>query len=468
MSLAGAATLRFLGGAGTVTGSKYLIRAARCQVLLDCGLFQGLKELRLRNWSAPAFDPGKIDAVILSHAHLDHSGYLPRLVRGGFRGKVYCTSGTADLVRVLLMDSARLQEEEAENANRKGYSKHKPALALYTQQDAQAAFKLLRPCRYGEPMVVADGVRLLLRRAGHILGSSTIELMLGDADNPFRLVFSGDLGRWDQPILRDPEFVPAADVLLLESTYGDKVHPLDTAEQLARIVREAAERGGALVVPAFAIGRTQQLIWSLRLLEESGKIPELAVYIDSPMAINVSEIYTAHPEDHDLDMAALMRKDPSPFASRNMQLIQKWDDSQALLRKTGPMVIISSSGMATGGRVLQHLRTRLPDARSTVLLTGYQAQGTRGRLLQEGARTLRMFGEEISVRAKIEVLEGASAHADREDTLRWLAGFTSPPRQTFLVHGEAPHTDNLASVIRDRLGWQARPAVDGEEVVLSK
>lgn len=458
-------TLQFLGGAGTVTGSKYLVRTDGRQVLLDCGLFQGLKELRRRNWDQPPFDASAVNAVVLSHAHIDHSGYLPLLVRHGFRGPVLCTPGTADLLRVLLPDSAHLQEEEAAAANRYGYSRHKPALPLYTAQNAQAALRLIEPRPYGERFPVTTGMAAIFRRAGHILGSATVELQLGESD-PFRLVFSGDLGRWGRPILRDPEPVPEADVLLVESTYGDRSHPPDPKDALARIVRESAKRGGALLVPAFAVGRTQELIWLLRQLEEADRIPSLPVYIDSTMAIDVSDLYCRHADDHNLDMKLLMDEKRCPLCCKQYHLARTPQESKALNHHQGPLAIISASGMATGGRILHHLKLRLPDPRTTVLLVGFQSIGTRGRALQEGARRVRIHGQDVPVRARVETLDGLSAHADREEILRWLSGFRRPPTQTYIVHGEPQPAQSLADALQTRLRWEAKVARDGETVPL--
>ena len=455
-------TLSFLGAAGTVTGSKFLVRAEGRQVLLDCGLFQGLKPLRLRNWSPPPFEPARIDAVVLSHAHIDHSGYLPLLVRRGYRGPIYCTEGTADLLQVMLLDAAHLQEEDAARANRYGYSKHAPALPLYTTADAEAALVQLVPRAYQREFDVAPGFRAVLRRAGHILGSATVELRIGE--EPVRLVYSGDLGRPGRPILRDPDPVEAADVLLLESTYGDRTHPADPTETLARIVRETAERGGALLCPAFAVGRTQELIWRLRQLEDAGRIPELRVFVDSPMAIDVTEIYCRHPEDHDLDMTLLMDRKLCPLCCKQYTLVRTARESKDLNRLAGRLIVLAGSGMATGGRILHHLKHRLPDRRTTVLLPGFQADGTRGRALQDGARTICIHGEDVPVRARVEVLHGLSAHADRGEILAWARGFEQPPRQTHVVHGEPAAAGSLAAALRQELGWIARVAVDSETV----
>jgi metallo-beta-lactamase family protein len=461
------ASLQFLGAAGTVTGAKFLLRYGDRQILIDCGLFQGLKELRLRNWDAPCFDPAAIDAVVLSHAHIDHSGYLPLLARRGFKGPIFCTPGTASLLQVLLPDAAHLQEEEAERANRYGYSKHKPALPLFATADAEAALRLTRTHAYGDSFAVIPGVKALFRRAGHILGSATVTLSVGER-KPFRLVYSGDLGRWHRPILRDPELIEEADMLLIEATYGDRVHAADAADELARVVKEAAARGGALIVPAFAVGRTQELIWTLRQLEDAGRIPTLPVFVDSPMAINVTELYRKHTEDHDLDMKLLMDERRNPLSCRQFHLAHTAAESKALNAVRGPMIIISASGMATGGRVIHHLKLRLPDERTTVLLPGFQAAGTRGRSLQDGAPQIRMHGQFVPVRAKIETIDGFSAHADQADILRWLAGFHRPPARTFAVHGEPPQLASLAETIGRQPGWRASVARDMERVALAK
>jgi metallo-beta-lactamase family protein len=397
----------------------HLVRAGEHRVLLDCGLFQGLKALRLRNWGVRLPDAAHVDAVVLSHAHIDHSGYLPLLARQGFRGPIYCTSGTADLLGVVLPDSAHLQEEQAERANRKGYSKHTPALPLYTLEDAQAALRLVEPCGYGRPFAVTPSVTALLRQAGHIVGSATVELQLHGR----RLVYSGDLGRYDRPILPDPEPVPVADVLLLESTYGDRPHPAGAEDALVQIVRDAAARGGTILVPAFAVDRTQELLWMLHRLEGEGRVPVLPVYIDSLMAIEVTDIYRRHPEDYDAQMARALASGDRPLAPRNLHIARSEQESRAINGVRGPAIVISSSGMATGGRILHHLTQRLPDPRTTVLLVGFQAAGTRGRALEEGARQLKMFGQMIPVRARIERIDALSAHADAAETLRWLGGF---------------------------------------------
>jgi len=457
--------LTFFGGAGTVTGSKYLVEAERGRFLMDCGLFQGLKSLRLRNWDAPPFDARALEGVILSHGHLDHSGYLPVLVKNGFRGPIHCTHGTQDLLEVLLLDSARLQEEDARRANKYGYSKHRPALPLYTSEDVYETLALVRAHGYSERFEVGENTSVLLRPAGHILGSATVELELGGTQ-ACRLVFSGDLGRWDRPIIRDPELVPEADVLLVESTYGDRAHAAGSEEALVRVITETASRGGAVIVPSFAIGRTQELIWTIRKLEDEGRLPLISVFIDTPMGIDVTRIYCEHPEDHDVDMQLLMDEKRCPLSCREYHLVRTAQESKSLHGKTGPMVIIAGSGMATGGRVLHHLKRRLPDHRNTVLLVGYQAAGTRGHSLQEGARFIRIHGEDVPVRAHVETLDGLSAHADQTELLRWMRGFARPPKQTYVVHGEPGPAQALAAAIREFLGWKVEVAADGAMVDL--
>ncbi len=461
-SASSAAALTFYGAAGTVTGSKHLLEWAGRKILLDCGLFQGLKELRLRNWNTPPFEPSAIDAVVLSHAHLDHSGYLPLLVKNGFAGPIYCTAGTADLLQVLLRDSAHLLEEEARYANRKGYSKHHPALPLYDSDDVERVFPLLTPMPYGQSFVISSGLQASLHRAGHILGSATIELRWEESGKS--LVFSGDLGRWGRPILRDPELLSSADVLLVESTYGDRLHAKDENAHLARVITETAHRGGAVLIPAFAVGRAQELIWTLRQLQDSEQVPLVSVYIDSPMAIDVTEMYCRHSEDFDAEMAQSMASGDCPLCCRKYHLLRTVEESKGLNGRTGPMVIIAGSGMMTGGRILHHLQERLSDHRNTVLLVGYQAAGTRGRALLDGATRLRMYGKDIPVRARVEVIDGLSAHGDQSEILRWLGGFHKPPAQTYLVHGEPEPARVLAQVIRERLGWAVEVARDGATV----
>ena len=457
-------TLTFLGGAGgTVTGSKHLLEDGPRRVLLDCGLFQGLKELRQRNWAPPPVDPRTLSAVILSHAHIDHSGYLPRLCRDGFTGSVYCTPGTRDLLKVMLPDAAHLQEEEAEFANRHRTSSHVPALPLYTTEDAERVLGLLKAVDFGRDFTPAPGVQAGFTPSGHILGAGLLTCLIGGR----RVVFSGDLGRYGVPIMVDPVPVAEADVLLVESTYGDRVHPPDDpTERLVAAVRRAADRKGWLLIPAFAVGRSQEILYDLRRLEADGRIPSLPVYLDSPMAIQATVVYAAHPEEHDAELKRAERGGERPFAPRRFHLSQTVADSKRLNDVAGPGVIVAGSGMATGGRILHHLKRLLPDPSTTVLFVGYQAAGTRGRLLKEGAPEIKMLGETVPVRATIMVSDAYSAHADREEILRWLGGFKRPPGMTYVVHGEVEAADALRDAIASRLGWRAAVAQDGQRVTL--
>ena len=442
----------------------HLVSSHGHRVLLDSGLFQGLKELRERNWKPRVPDPRQIDAVVLTHAHIDHSGYLPLLVRSGFRGPIYCTPATGALTRILLLDSAHLQEEEAERANRKRYSKHQPALPLYTVADAEATLRLLQHRRAGKPFTALPGITVRFTRAGHILGATSIELVL--EGSPTRtLVFSGDIGRPSQPMLHDPDPPPTADVLLLESTYGDREHPPGADAALERVIREGAQRGGAILVPAFAVGRTQELIWRLNELVQARRIPELPIYVDSPMAISVTEMYSEHAAEHDEEMEEMVRLGRDPLQWRRVTYTRTKQESQALNSLRGPVIIISASGMATGGRILHHFNQRLGDDRTTVLLAGFQAPGTRGRALKDGARTLQIFGHQVPVDAHIDVIDALSAHADRSELLDWVAGMRRPPRKVYLVHGEPGAAAALASDLHARR-MDAQVAADGETVSL--
>ncbi len=457
-------TLSFLGGAGTVTGSKYLVTDGPEQYLLDCGLFQGLKPLRLRNWASPTFSPRQLSAVVLSHAHLDHCGYLPILVRHGFRGPIHCTAPTVDLARLVLEDSARIQEEDADRRNRHHTTKHDPALPLYTAAEVAQTMALFEAHRFGKDVRLGRHAQAHFRRAGHILGAASVELRLGQG--PTRLVFSGDLGRWHRPIVRDPELVEEADVLLVESTYGDRLHSSDAEAELARVVTTTAERGGVVVIPAFAIGRTQELLWVLGKLERERRVPVLPVILDSPMAERVTQVYARHTEEHDLDLLALSRERENPLETKRFTSIDSGQGSRALNSRHEPMVIIAGSGMATGGRVVQHLKHRLPDARNTVLLSGFQAAGTRGRALQDGAPSVKIDGQFVTVKAQVAALDGLSAHADQSELLRWLAGFRQAPRMTYVVHGEPSSAAALQARIQKDLGWPVTVAVDQATVPL--
>lgn len=457
------AALTFLGAAGTVTGAKFLVATDGARLLLECGMFQGLRELRARNWEAPPVQPGTLAAVLLSHAHIDHSGYLPRLVRDGFEGPIFCSPGTADLLKIMLRDAARLQEEEADFRNRNGATRHRPALPLFTVADAERALRLVKPVAFDQPFSPARNVDARFRMSGHILGASTVEVVASGR----RLVYSGDLGRYDVPIMRDPVAVASADTLLVESTYGDRLHPAGDATPVIRqAVQRAADNRGWLLVPAFAIGRTQDLLYVLRELEEAGRIPRLPVYLDSPMGIESTAIYQRHPEEHDPATIQITAEGKRPFVPSRFHLCPTADDSKKLNGVDGPGVIIAGSGMATGGRILHHLRHRLADERTTVLFVGYQAAGTRGRLLRDGAARLRIFGEEVSVRATIMATDALSAHADQGEIIRWLRGFTRPPAMTYCVHGEPAAAAALRAVIEQHLGWRCAVAADLQQIEL--
>ena len=461
------ASLQFLGAAGGVTGSKYLFSYGDEQLLIDCGLFQGLKEFRQKNWASVPIDLARLRAVILTHAHIDHSGYLPRLVSKGYKGPVFATPGTCDLLGVMLPDAAHLQEEEARYARQKGYSKHSPALPLYTVEDAEQSLTLLRSLRVGQSVEVIKGVSLDFGRVGHILGAGSARLSFEINGQKRTLLDSGDLGRYDRPILKDPEPARNADWLLLESTYGNRTHAKDSEMELRNLIKETVARRGCLLIPAFAVGRTQDLIYTIRKMEDEGEIPAIPVHVDSPMGLEATEIYCRHPEEHDFEMQQLSSQESCPITSRHMVVHKSPEQSKSINQFKGPMVIISASGMATGGRVLHHLKQRLPNLDTTVLFAGYQAEGTRGRLLQDGAKEVKLLGEVVPVRAQIKVIDGFSAHADQGEILRWLGTFKQAPRMTYIVHGEPPAAAALADSIRERLKWKVEIAKYQQKVTLA-
>jgi metallo-beta-lactamase family protein len=470
------ASITFLGAAQTVTGSKHLLDTGTAKVLVDAGLFQGLKELRLRNWQGLTVPAKEIDSIVLTHAHLDHCGYLPRLVSEGFRGRVFCTPGTKDLCGIVLPDSGRIQEEDAEQANRHGYSKHTPALPLYTENDAMHALTLLQPVGYERPVPVADGVEVEFINAGHLLGSSYARVRTGGKT----ILFGGDLGRFGRPVLPDPTYVDHADYLLVESTYGNRVHTDDDdGEKLATVIRDTAERRGRVIIPAFAVGRVEELLWWIKKLEDEKRIPVLPVFVDSPMASAALARYTdraneldpdLHPEDRD-EMAphgpaahesretrrsqSQRERDLCVFCTQKFRAVSSTQESKDLTASKIPSIIISSSGMATGGRVLHHLKASLPDTRNTVLLVGFQAEGTRGRRLLNGEKTIRIHGIDVPVHARVDSIDSMSAHADANEILRWLRGFKAPPTRTFIVHGEPTAMQALHATITAELRWNA-------------
>jgi metallo-beta-lactamase family protein len=449
-------TLTFFGATGNVTGSRYLLKTPEKQLLIDCGLFQGFKENRLRNWEAFPVAPSSIDALLLTHAHIDHSGYIPRLCQQGFNGRIHCTYATQDLCDIMLRDSAHLQEEDARWANKKGFSKHSPALPLYTAKDAEKALTHFTPHYYGEDIFLTESLRIKFKDAGHILGSSFIDVKTTYRDQIRRIIFSGDLGRPSRPILWDPVQVYEVDYLVLESTYGNRLHgQMPAEEDLARVINESMKRGGVLVIPSFAVGRTQELLFFIRELEEQKKIPSVPVYVDSPMAVKATEIFKKRVGDYDLEARILELNGKHVFETGRIQFLKDAEQSKALHSIPGRAIIISASGMADGGRILHHLEHRLPDQKNTVLFIGYQAEGTRGRSILEGKPLVKIHGMEIPVRAHIENISGFSAHADYQETLAWLMGFNRPPLKTFIVHGEPDASASLAEKIRTKLGWNA-------------
>ncbi len=453
--------LTFYGAAQTVTGSKYLLEVDDASVLIDCGLFQGIKQLREKNWAPTPFSTKKLDAVVLTHAHLDHVGFLPRIVKQGYRGKIWCTPATAELTEITLLDSAKIQESDASYANKKGYSKHIPAFPLYEVRDAENTVKLFRTVSRGEWFSPVEPIWMRYHDAGHLLGSNMIEVEIRNQTPPLRILFSGDVGNYNGPLYHDPTPPPACDYLICESTYGNRNHANeDLTQGLADVVNRSVERGGVMLVAAFAIGRSQQLIYLLQVLKQAKRIPDIPIYLDSPMAVDATHIYREHDEDHDLSEGELSPENPL-FDGSHVFLCRKTEESKALNRHPGPAVIISSSGMMTGGRIVHHLKQRLPDPRNTVILGGYMAEGTRGRLLQDGAKFLRMHGQEVPVRAAIETIPGLSGHADRNGLLRWLAPLEAP-RRTFLTHGEIESAESLSAELAASRGWNVHLPSLGE------
>lgn len=457
-------SLQFLGASGTVTGSKYLLSDGRRNYLIDCGLFQGPRKLDDLNWEPLPFDVKQLDAVILTHAHIDHTGYLPRLIRDGYSGPVHASEGTCALLRLLLPDSGFLQEEQAKYINKKGYSK-KSIYPLYTQQQAFQALKSLVEHPLGESFVVDDQCSITLRSAGHILGSSILECDI----NGLKIVFSGDLGRYDQEVMKSPTSITEADALLVESTYGNRLHGQDSLEtQLADVVNAVVERKGVLLIPGFAVGRTQHILYFLRKLQDKLMIPKLPIAIDSPMSTDATHIYCQFGNEHNLNVNLIMDDRLCPLRCPETQFIQSVEDSKRLNFSEGPRVIISASGMCNGGRIVHHLKHRLPDPKNAVLFVGYQSLGTRGRALVEGAKEVKIHGDRIPVRAQITSIGGLSAHADYQDLLRWLSGFHAQPQQTFIVHGEPQASQALQAHIKSELGWATHVARHREIVVLGR
>ena len=452
--------IQFLGAAGTVTGSKYLVRAGASSLLVDCGLFQGFKPLRLRNWAEPPFDPAKISAVVLTHAHIDHSGYLPLLVKKGFRGRIYCSEATADLCHILLPDSARLAEEDAERANRVGYSKHRPALPLYTERDAEAALRHLVTVPFGHAFEPVESLKVTLARAGHILGASTVRM----SDGRMTIAFSGDLGRQHDTIMQPPEPIKHADFLVLESTYGNRIHENhDPDSSLADIIDRTLKRGGTIVIPAFAVGRTQALLLAISRLKKLKRIPaDTPVYLNSPMAQDATSIYRRHPGEHRLS------EQECEAMCRAAKIVNSVDESRKLNLSRVPKIIVAGSGMATGGRVTHHIAAFGPHPENTIVFAGFQAGGTRGAAMLAGTKEVKIHGSYVPIRAEVVALGNLSAHADASELVDWLRNFEKPPRCTFVTHGEPAASDALRMRIKDELGWEVHVPEHLEKIELRR
>ena len=456
--------LSFLGACGTVTGSKFLVESGSHRLLVDCGIFQGSSELKQKNWAAPAFDPRGLDGVVLTHGHIDHTGYVPRLAKLGYSGPVYVTPPTAGLLEYLWPDAAHLHEEDARYANRRGFSRHKPALPFFDEKESRAALRLLRPVAFDKRTSVGNGLAFTFRRVGHILGAAFIEVEAG----PTRIVFSGDVGQRNVPILKDPEKPKAADYLVLESTYGDRLHPGGSPEaELGRVVAETAARRGVLVIPAFAIGRAQDVLYHLRSLQRAGTLPaDLPIYLDSPMAASAVDLYCSTLSEHDLEMEKLRNSGLCPIEGPSVHIVRDRVESQALNSRRGPLVLVSASGMLSGGRILHHLKHRLPDATTTLLFVGFQAAGSLGRRILDGAREVRIHGESVTVRADVRQVPALSAHADQDGLLEWVDTIAKPPRSVFLVHGEPGPREALAAALRSKYGWTVALPEEGQSVEL--
>ena len=447
--------VKFLGGAKSVTGSKFLLEIDKFKILVDCGLFQGLKELRLRNWSPFPIEPSEIDMVLLTHAHIDHSGYLPKLVKDGFSGPIICTEPTLELVKILLKDAGKLQEEEAAYAQKKGFSKHEKPQALFTIEDAERVFPLLQPIDFEQEVNIQPNIFLTAYNAGHILGAAILKLKIKGATQEKRLVFSGDLGRFLDPLMNSPVLLPYADVLFVESTYGNRKNETHAVEnQLAEAIKSTFRKGGIALIPSFAVGRTQMILYYLHRLQQKGKIPSVPIYVDSPMAIDVTSLYKKFSHYHRLG-PMFHEEGANPFLHKNLHYYQSQEASLSLNALRTDAIIISASGMATGGRILHHLYNRLPNEEDSVIFVGYQAEGTRGRRLLDGEPSIRMYGIDVQVKAQIHYITGLSAHADQTELIDWMEGFNHRPKMTFLVHGEETASVELKEVMQAELGWEA-------------
>ncbi|MDA3812736.1 MAG: MBL fold metallo-hydrolase [Candidatus Cloacimonetes bacterium] len=461
------AKLTFYGATGTVTGSRFHLEIDGKNLLIDCGMFQGPKAVRLKNWEIFPVPPSTFDYVLLTHAHIDHSGYLPKFVREGFSGQIICTHATAELCEVMLKDSAHIQEEDARWANKKGFSKHSPAIPLYTKEDAEKTLSLFLPIHYGDFFKLSENTRIKLHDSGHILGSALIDVKTKMVDKSRKILFSGDLGRPEIPILSEPNQVYNVDYLILESTYGKRLHKsTDPVSDLVEVINRSMKRGGSLVIPAFSVGRTQTLLYLLRLLEEEGKIPSYPIFVDSPMAISALDIFKDHIRDFDLYARMQKMQGKDIFHPKDLHICRSREGSMSINSHRSGCIIVSASGMVTGGRILHHLAQRLPDPKNTVLLMGYQAEGTRGRTIQEKKETVKIHGKPVPINAQIEMIDGFSGHADYNEMLAWLMPFNKIPKQVFMVHGEAEASQSMAEKIKKTYGWNVTVPQFGESFEL--
>jgi len=463
--------LSFLGAAGNVTGSQYLLETGTTRFLVDCGLYQE-RDFRNRNWEPFRFSPGSVDAVLLTHAHLDHCGLLPKLVRDGFRGRIYCTEATAEIARIILMDSAKLQEEDAEFKRRRHQREGRrgpfPEVPLYTIDDARAVFPLFSRLRYQEPVHLGDDIEVTFHDAGHVLGSSMIKIKVNCNGESRTLVFSGDIGRWDRPMLEDPSTFTKVDYIVVESTYGDREHEEspDVSDCLAEVINSTRQSGGNIVVPSFALQRAQEILYRLNELLIDDRIPHLMVFLDSPMASSITEVFKRHTELFDQEMKSLLRHHRSPFEFPGFRVVETVDESKSLNHIAGTVMIIAGSGMCTGGRIKHHLVNNISRRESTILFVGYQAAGTLGRSILNGARRVRILGQQYPVRARIARIHGLSSHADRNELDRWLSGYRMAPRRLFVTHGESGTARRFARQVKENTGWEVLAPEYGKEVTL--